>query len=74
MPDRNDIYVENHGSIIAIQPASEAAKAWVDEHVSHEGWQWLGPWLCAEPRQATDLLDGAVGAGLTVDGFQPSVF
>lgn len=35
----SDALVENHGSISQIICESDAAKEWIEEHCSTEGWQ-----------------------------------
>ena len=62
-----DVVVENHGSIFSFMPVTKAAKAWIEENVETEGWQWLCGALCVEPRMARDLADGMVSAGLSIE-------
>ena len=65
--DGPDIRVTDHGSVLLIEPLTPAAKAWIDENVSAEPWQWFGPALAVEPRYAGALLDGAISDGLEVE-------
>jgi hypothetical protein len=60
-----DFRVTNHGSIITIQPLTDEATTWLDENVEAEGWQWMGPSLCVEPRMAGALVDGIEEAGFS---------
>jgi hypothetical protein len=60
-----DFRISNHGSIITIQPLTDDATIWLDENVEAEGWQWLGPSLCVEPRMAGAIVDGFEEAGLS---------
>lgn len=60
----HDFEVEDHGTIVMVRPVSEAAKAWVEENVYLEGWQWFGDAFSCEPRMAGALVDGMVDFGL----------
>lgn len=62
-----DVYCVNCGSIIQFEPRTDEARAWFDENVQSEGWQWLGNRLCIEPRLADNLLQGIIEAGLTTN-------
>ncbi len=48
-------------------PATEAAKAWVNEHVQLEGWQWLGNAFAVDHRYAGELVEAMQEAGLVVE-------
>jgi hypothetical protein len=37
-----DVLVRNEGSVVMLTPKSVEAKAWVDENLGLESWQWLG--------------------------------
>lgn len=67
-PPASDVRVENHGSVFTMTPLTDAAKAWFDEHISSEGWQWLGGSLAVDPRLVGNVINGLQGDGLTVDG------
>ena len=54
------------GSIVLVRPLSEAAKAWIEENVALEGWQWFGGAFACEPRMVEALLDGIVADGFAV--------
>ena len=62
-----DVLVENHGSIFMFQPMTPAARAWIEEHVKPEPWQWYGGGLAVDPRYARDLADGMIADGLKVE-------
>ena len=66
-PARPDIIVEHHGSIAILRGMTDAGYAWIEEHVSGEGYQpfGLGARL-AEPRYVQDIIDGAEADGLLV--------
>lgn len=61
-----DVKVMNHGSVVMVEPVSKEAKAWVDENVGLEGWQWMGNAFAVEPRLLGNLLDGMREEGFTV--------
>ena len=61
-----DVKISNHGSIIMVAPITEAARAWVDENLVLEGWQWLGAGFACEPRYLDTLVEGMTEAGLEV--------
>lgn len=50
-----DISISDHGSIWLFRPISEEAKAFFDENVASEPWQWLGGALGVEARYAGGL-------------------
>lgn len=61
-----DFSVEYYGTITLLRPLTPACKAWIDENVASEGWQWFGGALAVEPRYldtlVTDMLE---------EGFRP---
>lgn len=62
-----DFTVENHGSIVLLRPNTEAAREWLDEHISDDA-QTFGNAIAIEPRYVGDILYGIEGDGLTYDG------
>lgn len=62
-----DVRVINHGSLMMVYPLSEAAKAWVDEHIPDDA-QWMGPGFAVEPRYIGAILDGMQADGLDLGG------
>lgn len=60
-----DVVVTNHGTIILFEPRTEAAREWIDEHVTGET-TWFAGALAVEPRFADDLAAGMLGDGLEV--------
>jgi hypothetical protein len=62
---RADIAVENHGSLVLLDPLSQRAAQWLHDVVS-EGAQWWGRALVVEPRYVVDIVRGAVENGLRV--------
>ena len=61
-----DVEVRNSGSVIMVAPVTKAAKDWVAQHLSLEGWQWLGNAFAVDPHYINDLIDGMAGDGLHV--------
>ncbi len=63
-----DVSVANHGSVCVVSALTDAAKAWVEEHVQLESWQMWGAGVtfACEPRYLDNLLDGMTGDGLVV--------
>lgn len=61
-----DVSVENHGSVIIFRPLSDAAKSWIEEYVSREGYQPFRDALVVEPRFADNLLTGMQRDGLHI--------
>jgi hypothetical protein len=62
-----DVLVSSHGSICLIKPMTEAAQAWVEEHLeSDETQHWCGA-VVVEPRYLDPIVDGMLGDGLTVE-------
>lgn len=53
-----------HGTIATIEPLTERCKAWIDENVAAEVWQWFGRSLAVEPRYVERLVDAMVEDGL----------
>ncbi len=63
-----DVRVENEGTIVLVRPLTTEARAWIDENVQTEPWQWFGGGLAVEPRYAHDLVEGMQADGLTLAG------
>lgn len=61
-----DILVENHGSVMMIQPLTPAAENWIDENLNPEDWQWLGDAFACEPCCVSNILEGMEADGLIV--------
>ena len=52
------VAIENHGSIVLVRPLTEEAKAWLEENVETESWQWWSGALAVEPRCVETLVAG----------------
>lgn len=61
-----DVRIEPHGSVVLVRPLSDEARAWVDENVQLEGWQWFGGAFACDPRYVDNLCGGLREAGLEV--------
>ena len=62
----DDFTIHNHGSIILVDAVTDAARTWVEEHVSQGDFQPDFPdQLIVEPRYLGDILDGMNEARLT---------
>jgi hypothetical protein len=61
---RPDFIVENHGSIFLLSPQTDAARTWIDEHITREGFQPYWPTVVIEP--GSDLIVGIQNDGLVV--------
>jgi hypothetical protein len=60
-----DFLFTNHGSVCLLQPLSEAAGEWVDEHLP-EDKQMFGSAVVVEPRYVGPIIDGIINDGLEV--------
>ena len=61
-----DFIVEDHGSIFLLSPQSDPAHAWIDEHISREGFQPYWPIVVIEHRYIADIVAGIQDDGLAV--------
>lgn len=64
--NRVDFRVQDHGSLVMLEPVSAEAQAFVTAFVDVPDWAWHGRAFAVEPRLAGDLLSGITGNGLTV--------
>jgi len=62
-----DVAILDQGSLIGFLPKTKAAADWFQEHVESEGWQWFGPVLWVDHRNANDLIIGISNADLVVE-------
>jgi hypothetical protein len=60
-----DFQVQNHGSIFLLEPITNAAVAWIDEHLPSDH-MLFGACVVVEHRYIADIVEGAVAAGLVV--------
>ena len=54
------------GSIGQIKAISDTAKAWLDDNVQTESWQWLGDRLCIDRRYFLPLLEAIEEEGFNI--------
>lgn len=65
--EQADVLVTGGGTMYQVWPLSDEAKAWVEENVQLEGWQWLGQSFGVEHRYIENLVEGMQQAGLSVN-------
>jgi len=61
-----DFYVQDGGSIFLLQPLTEAARAWVSEHIPEDA-QYFGSAVVVEHRYIGNIVAGIQNDGLTVE-------
>ncbi len=67
-----DIEFADHGSILLMNPRSDAGAYWLDAHIEiTPEIQYWGTSIVVEARYAHDIIVGAQTAGLTVEVTQP---
>jgi hypothetical protein len=64
MPDI-DIRVEDHGSIVLLNPTTEIGQQWLDDNIDPEAL-WWGRKLAVEPRYVEVIVQAMISDGLTV--------
>ena len=60
------IYLCLGGNLCQLESVTAEAWTWIEEHVSYEPWQSLGPRLAVEIRFLEPLVEGVIADGLTV--------
>lgn len=63
----HDFHLLYDGSLVLLDPVSEAAQTWVGEHLPEDA-QHFGPFIVIEPRFLADIVRGFTEAGLTHRG------
>jgi hypothetical protein len=58
-----DVHVVLLGAVVLVTPMTDAARAWIDEHIA-DGAMWCGPSIAVEYRFAGELLSGMAAARL----------
>lgn len=62
-----DFSVNNQGTIVLLQPLTDAARAWVEEHIGLDnGFQPYWPTVVIECRYVRDIIEGIRNDGLAV--------
>lgn len=54
--------VEDHGSIVLVQPLTADIREWLQEHTDEEA-QWFGGALVVEPRYVSSLVSALINEG-----------
>lgn len=65
-----DIVVEVDGpmaTVVLLHGATDAGRDWLEEHIGEDAQRWAGRVVC-ERRYVADVVDGARGDGLWVEG------
>lgn len=60
-----DAVVANEGSVVLLYPKTDAAHAWIEEHLP-EDRQMFGTATVIEHRYAGDIINGMLDSGLVV--------
>lgn len=60
-----DLLCVNHGTIVAIQPKTQAGRDWVNDNLSDDAL-WFGLSVIVEPRYFDAIAQGAHDDGLNV--------
>ena len=68
LPDETaiDFDINNHGSVILINPLTEDGKQWLDENTDIANRQFFGSALAVEPRYLDYLIEGMIADGLSI--------
>jgi hypothetical protein len=61
-----DFTVQNEGTIYILYAQTDAARAWVNEHLPTDRTTWGGNGTVIEHRYITDIIDGIKESGLSV--------
>lgn len=60
----HDLHYVNHGSIVTMEPLSDAARQWIDENIPDDALRF-GDSIAIEPRYFGEIAYGAQSDGLT---------
>lgn len=63
-----DFQIHDHGSVIIIEPVTDAAKEWTDISIDPTA-PWWGNGFAVEPRYVDPILRGIYQAGLVWEDF-----
>lgn len=64
-PNQVDFVASDHGSIVTLRPLTDAARAWIADHLPDDAPR-LGNAVGIEPRHVQPILEGIEDAGLIV--------
>ena len=62
-----DFKIYDHGSILIVQPITQAAHEWTEISIDPDA-QWWGHGFVVEPRYIENLIDGITADGFTLEG------
>jgi hypothetical protein len=65
--EKPDFVFSDEGSIVMLQPVSDAAKDWADENLPDDRLVW-GPHVIVEHRYFADIAEGIEADGLVLAG------
>ena len=63
---KSDVTVANEGTVWQFLPLTRKGKAWVEENLNLQSWQWLGKTFSVEHRYGESIVNGMRGDGLVV--------
>ena len=61
-----DVRIEREGNIFMVEFCSDQAKAWQEENLETEPYQWLGKRLAVDQHYAAGIVEQMQQYGLTV--------
>jgi hypothetical protein len=61
-----DFAVQNHGSIVLLEPLTDEAIDWCNEHLPEDATRWGRDSYVVEPRYVGAIVDGFTEDGLTL--------
>jgi hypothetical protein len=53
-------------SVVLLRPMTDAARAWADENLVLDQWQWFGGAIAIEHRYVENIVEGIRGDGMEV--------
>ena len=63
--ETEDFVAANHGGFVLLQPVTEAARSWVDDHIANDAPVLAGR-IAIELRYASAVFEGIESDGLTI--------
>ena len=61
-----DFTIGGGGTLYILRPNTDAAKAWVDEHIPADAQRWSGG-VAVEHRYIGDIVNGILAEGMSVE-------
>jgi hypothetical protein len=62
-----DVTIEDTGSVVLFRPTTEEGRAWLDDNIQAEPWQYMGSAIAVDRRYAQAIADGLAGDGLVIE-------